>query len=69
MRRLGLTVEGKVTGADVDPGMVALNESIKDARVKLAAAQEAAEENWASFNNELDASLDALRADLAGSED
>ena len=33
LRRLTLTVEGKVTEADVDPAIVSLNEGIKDARV------------------------------------
>ena len=36
LRRLALTVEGKVSEADVDPALIALDAGIKDARVKLA---------------------------------
>ena len=68
VRRLSMTVEGKVSDADVDPTMVALNEGIKEARVKLAAAQDAAEENWAAVNDELAEAIDALREELADSE-
>jgi multidrug resistance efflux pump len=64
MRRLTLTVEGKVSEAEVDPGILALNEGIKDARVKLAAAQDAAEENWAAVNDELSEAIDSLRQEL-----
>ena len=69
VRRLSLTVAGKVTEADVDPAMVSLNEGIKQARMKLAAAQQAAEENRAAVNDELSQAIDALREELAGSED
>jgi ABC-type transporter Mla subunit MlaD len=68
LRRLALTVEGKVSEADVDPAIVSLNQGIKDARVKLAAAQEAAEENWAAVNDELSEAIDSLREELAESE-
>ncbi len=68
LRRVGLTVEGKVSEADVDPTIVSLNEGIKDARVKLSVAQEAAEENWAAVNNELSDAIDSLREELAESE-
>lgn len=68
LRRLSLVVDGKVAQADLDPSVVALNEGIKDARVKLAAAQSAAEDNWATVNDELAQSIDALRESLAGTE-
>ena len=68
MRRLTLTVEGKVSEAEVDPGILALNEGIKDARVKLAAAQDAAEENWAAVNDELSEAIDSLRQELGDTE-
>lgn len=64
LRRLALTVEGKVSEADVDPALIDLNAGIKAARVKLAEAQGAAEENWAVVNEELTASLNDLRAIL-----
>jgi len=68
LRRLSLTVEGKVSEADVDASIVALNEGAKRARVKLAAAQDAAEENWAAVNDELSEAIDSLREELADSE-
>ena len=68
MRRLSLTVDGKVSEADVDPALLDLDAGIKDARIKLAEAQSAAEENWAGVSNELAASLDKLRAGLEDSE-
>jgi hypothetical protein len=54
-------VEGKVDDADVDEAIVALNEGVKQARVKLAAAQDAAEENWSAVNDELSEAVDSLR--------
>ena len=68
MRRLTLTVAGNVSEAEVDAGILALNEGIKDARVKLAAAQDAAEENWAAVNDELSEALDSLRQELGDTE-
>ena len=68
LRRLSLTVEGKVEEADVDPVIIELNDGIKDARVKLVAAQDAAEENWAAVNDELGDAVDALRNTMADSE-
>ncbi len=68
VRRLSLIVEGKVAEADVDPVIIELNDGIKDARVKLSAAQEAAEENWAAVNDELSEAIDSLRGELAESE-
>jgi len=61
-------VEGKVAEADVDPVIIELNDGVKDARVKLAAAQDAAEENWAAVNDELGDAVDALRKSMADSE-
>ena len=69
LRRLSLTVEGKVSEATIDPAIVALNEGIREARVKLGAAQEAAEENWAVVNDELSEAIDVLREELAERED
>lgn len=69
LRRLSLTVEGKVSEADVDPALLALDSGIKAARVKLAEAQNAANENWAAVNEELDASINELRANLDTDED
>ena len=68
LRRLSLTMEGKVSEADVDPALLALDAGIKDARGKLAEAKEAAEENWAAVNDELDASINELRANLENDE-
>ncbi len=68
LRRLALTVEGKVGEADLDPAIVSLNEGIKDARIKLATAQDAAEENWAAVNDELSGAIDSLRGELADDE-
>lgn len=61
-------VEGKVDEAEVDPSIVALNEDIKIARVKLLAAQEAAEENWAALNEELAVAVGDLREKLVQDE-
>lgn len=61
LRALALKVEGTVAVADVDPSMVAVNEGIKGARVKLAAAQESAEEGWARANEELTAAIESLQ--------
>ena len=68
LRRLSLTVEGKVAEADIDPVIIELNDGVKDARVKLAAAQDAAEENWAAVNDELGDAVDSLRRSMAESE-
>lgn len=64
LRRLALTVDGKVTEADVDPALLGLNAGIKVARDKLAEAQNAAEEDWAAVNDELATSLNSLRASI-----
>lgn len=64
LRRVTLTVDGKVSEADVDPALIDLDAGIKAARIKLAEAQVAAEENWASVNDELATTLDSLRASL-----
>lgn len=64
LRRLGLVVEGKVSEADLDPSFAAVNEGIKEARVKLAEAEAAAEENWSTINDELSGAMDTMRAAL-----
>ncbi len=40
--------------------ILGLNEGIKEARDKLAAAQGAADEQWLEFNDELEGALDEL---------
>jgi len=64
LRRLALTVEGKVSTADVDPSIVALNESIRRARAKLADTKASTEESWAAVSEELSETIDELRAGL-----
>lgn len=68
LRKLSLTVEGKVSEAEVDPALIVLDGDIKDARVKLAEAEAAAEESWAAANEELSASIETLRASLEADE-
>lgn len=69
MRRLSLVVEGRVDEADVDPTIIALNEGIKKARIRLAAAKEAAEEDWTALNEELDEAMVELHREVAENED
>ena len=68
LRRLTLdvrTLAGEtVQSADVDPAVVSLNESLKAARVRLAEAQKAADQEWAAKEAELSAALDDVRAQL-----
>ena len=61
IRRLDLKVDGKVSEADVDADLIALNQGIKEARLKLSEAQAAAEENWSVVNDELSGAMDQLR--------
>ncbi len=61
LRKVSLTVEGKVSEAELDPSVLTLNEGIKKARAKLAAAQDAADEQWSALNDEVIAALDDLR--------
>jgi multidrug resistance efflux pump len=61
VRRLSLTLEGKVSDTELDPSVIALNEGIKQARIKLSDAQSAAEENWSAVNEELTGAMDQLR--------
>ena len=68
LRRLSLDVSNlagaTVQSADVDPSVIALNESIKAARVRLAEAQEAADQEWAAKEADLSAALDEIRSQL-----
>ena len=64
LRRLELTVDGKVSEADIDPAILGLNEKIKSARVELADAQVAAEENWDAVSEGLTEALDSLREEV-----
>lgn len=57
-------MEGKVSEADVDPALLGLDAGIKDARFKLAEAQDAPEENRAAVNDELATPPNALRASI-----
>ena len=68
LRRLSVAVEGKVDTADVDPGMVALNQAIGVARVKLEEAQGAAEETWNAVSDELAQALDDMRQEFTDTE-
>ena len=61
LKAVDVSVGGKVEEAALDPSIIALNEGVKDARIKLAAAQAAAEENWAAISDELEQSVEALR--------
>ena len=61
LRSLSVAVEGKLDMAEVDPGMVTLNEAIGKARVKLEETQEAAEETWNAVSEELAQALDDMR--------
>jgi multidrug resistance efflux pump len=69
LRRLSLTADGKISEADVDPVIVSLNSGIKAARTKLLEAQNAAEKNWTTVNEELSEAIDSLREELADTED
>ena len=66
LRALRAVTEGKVDAGDVDPALLALNDKIKAARAKLAAAEVAADEGWASFNVELREAVDGVRRELKG---
>ena len=57
MRRIYLMVLGKVDSADLDPTLVAANDAIGRARVRLAALQAAADEQWNTLSTEFDAAL------------
>ena len=61
LRKVSLTVEGKVSEAELDPSVLTLNEGIKKARAKWAAAQDAADEQWSALNDEVISALDDLR--------
>lgn len=62
LRALSLDVAGKADTADIDPALIALNDGIKDARVKLAAAAEAADESWNELGDELADAIEEMRA-------
>lgn len=64
LRRLDLTVGGKVSEADLDPSFDAINAGVIKARQKLAAAQAAAEKNWSAVNDELSDAMDDLHTAL-----
>ena len=69
LRKLDLTVAGKVSEADLDPSFAEINSGVIEARKKLAAAQAAAEENWSTVNDELSNAMDILRSALDGADD
>jgi chromosome segregation ATPase len=62
LRELALEVQGKVSADEVDPSVVELNEGIKRAREQLGETQEAAEDAWGELSDELDESVQNLRA-------
>ena len=68
LRRLTLDVFNlageTVHTSDVDPSIVQLNEALKDARVRLAEAQDAADQEWSAKQADLDAALTDLRRQL-----
>jgi lysophospholipase L1-like esterase len=64
LRALSNTVEGKVSAAEVDPGIAKMNEDIKAARVKLAEAKAAADEEWGQISDELAKSVEDLRSEV-----
>lgn len=64
LRALSNVVEGKVSADEVDPGLAKMNEDIKAAKVKLAEAQAAADEEWGRINDELSESVEDLRSQL-----
>ena len=68
LRALTNVVEGKVSTAELDPACIGLTEGVKEARVKLQEAQDAADEEWGRINDELTASVDALRSQLEDGE-
>jgi hypothetical protein len=68
MRSLQLQVDGKVAEGDLDPSVIALNQGIKDARVKLAEAEAAADEQWADLLDGLSASIDTVREQTTAAE-
>lgn len=69
LRRLSLTVGGKVSEADIDPAILTLGEKVKSARIKLADTQVAAEENWDAVSVGLSDALDSLREEVEASGD
>ncbi|MGI9645263.1 MAG: hypothetical protein ACR2O6_08150 [Ilumatobacteraceae bacterium] len=58
LRKLSLRVEGKVAADDVDPAILGINEALGNARVKLAEAAEAAEENWNALSEQLEEAME-----------
>ena len=68
LRRVALDLDAlagdTVHTADLDPAVVGLNESLKEARVRLADAQEAADQEWSAKQAELAVALDDLRVQL-----
>ena len=66
LRALSNVVEGKVSAAEIDPSLAEMNENIKAAKVKLAEAKAAADEEWGRINDELTKSVEDLRSQLEG---
>ena len=71
IRRLQREVDSKVSAADVDPALTALDEGLADARSKLGAAQSASEDGWSDVYSQLETSIGNVRdaVDAAGSTD
>ena len=66
LRALSNVVEGKVSATDVDPSLAKMNEDIKAAKVKLAEAKAAADQEWGQINEELAKSVEDLRSEVEG---
>jgi len=66
MRRVYLMVQGKVDSADLDPALVAANDALGRARVRLTALQAAADEQWNALSTEFDTALAEASAQAKG---
>jgi len=62
-------VDEKVSAADVDPGMVKLNQELGVARRQLEEASNAASESWATLQKGVQDAFESLRAELRQAED
>ena len=69
LRKLSLKVDGKVAMEDVDPAIVGINEALGNARVKLAEAAEAAEENWNALSDQLEQAVEEVNEKAASLSD
>ncbi len=68
LRALGLTVDGKVDEAAIDPALIALNEGIATAQQRLEETQAATESEWNDLSDQLSAAVQELRDELDDAE-